>query len=109
MSDPTVSELFDLSGRTALITGGTGYLGTAFSQALAEAGATVVISSRVSGHDVFFRPVIKTTVENWARLVSDQKASQEGAAHDGQKCREKQPLRPFGDFFQAMVSPPTDG
>jgi gluconate 5-dehydrogenase len=46
MNERTVSQLFDLSGRTALITGGTGYLGTAFSEALAEAGATVVISSR---------------------------------------------------------------
>lgn len=46
MTDPTISQLFDLSGRSALITGGTGYLGTAFSQALAEAGASVVISSR---------------------------------------------------------------
>ncbi|MCH2201647.1 MAG: SDR family oxidoreductase [Fuerstiella sp.] len=46
MNQRTVSELFDLSGKTALITGGTGYLGTAFSQALAEVGASVVISSR---------------------------------------------------------------
>jgi len=46
MTEHTVSQLFDLTGKTALISGGTGYLGTAFSQALAEAGATVVISSR---------------------------------------------------------------
>lgn len=44
--EPTIQQLFDLTGRTALITGGTGHLGTAFSRALAEAGATVVISSR---------------------------------------------------------------
>ena len=41
-----VLKQFDLSGRTALITGGTGWLGTAFSAALAEAGASVVIASR---------------------------------------------------------------
>jgi NAD(P)-dependent dehydrogenase (short-subunit alcohol dehydrogenase family) len=41
-----VLEQFDLNGRTALITGGTGWLGTAFSAALAEAGASVVIASR---------------------------------------------------------------
>lgn len=46
MTEHTIPQLFDLSGRKALVTGGTGYLGTAFSQALAEAGATVVISSR---------------------------------------------------------------
>lgn len=44
--EPTVQELFDLSGQVALITGGTGYLGTAFSHALAEAGASVVVASR---------------------------------------------------------------
>ena len=45
-TEPTVADLFDLTGRVALITGGTGYLGTSFSRALAEAGATVVIASR---------------------------------------------------------------
>ncbi|MDP6776763.1 MAG: SDR family oxidoreductase [Candidatus Latescibacteria bacterium] len=45
-SEPTVRQLFDLTGKVALVTGGTGYLGTAFSLALAEAGASVVISSR---------------------------------------------------------------
>lgn len=44
--EPTLKELFDLTGRVALISGGTGWLGTSFSHALAEAGARVVISSR---------------------------------------------------------------
>jgi gluconate 5-dehydrogenase len=46
MTEPTVQELFDLSGRTALITGGSGYLGQSFARALAEAGASVVVASR---------------------------------------------------------------
>jgi len=45
-ANPTVQEQFDLTGRVGLVTGGTGWLGTAFAQALAEAGASVVISSR---------------------------------------------------------------
>lgn len=45
-AEPAVAQLFDLSGKIALITGGTGYLGGAMCRALAEAGASVVISSR---------------------------------------------------------------
>ncbi|QDT35479.1 SDR family oxidoreductase [Thalassoglobus polymorphus] len=46
MSEPTIQELFDLTGRVALITGGTGFLGSSMSRGLAEAGANVVIASR---------------------------------------------------------------
>lgn len=45
-SEPTVQQLFDLTGKTALISGAGGYLGSAMSRALAEAGASVVCSSR---------------------------------------------------------------
>lgn len=47
MSDePTIQQLFDLSGKVALVTGATGFLGGALCRALAEAGASVVCSSR---------------------------------------------------------------
>ena len=48
MSEPTVQELFDLTGQTALITGGSGHLGFAMATALAEAGASVIVGSRDS-------------------------------------------------------------
>jgi len=41
-----MSKLFDLTGRAALITGGSRGLGLAMARAFAEAGADVVISSR---------------------------------------------------------------
>ena len=44
--EPSIAELFDLTGKRALVTGASGYLGGALARALAEAGATVVVSSR---------------------------------------------------------------
>ena len=40
------NKLFDLTGKIALVTGGTGLFGKPISTALAEAGATVIIASR---------------------------------------------------------------
>ena len=42
----TVQQLFDLSGKTALVTGGSRGLGLQLAHALGEAGAKVMISSR---------------------------------------------------------------
>ncbi|KKK65701.1 hypothetical protein LCGC14_2971490, partial [marine sediment metagenome] len=44
--EPTIGELFDLTGKRALVTGASGHLGGAIARALAEAGATVVVGSR---------------------------------------------------------------
>jgi NAD(P)-dependent dehydrogenase (short-subunit alcohol dehydrogenase family) len=46
MADPTIQELFDLTDRVAIITGASGYLGSAMAAALAEAGARVIVGSR---------------------------------------------------------------
>jgi NAD(P)-dependent dehydrogenase (short-subunit alcohol dehydrogenase family) len=39
----SLKELANMSGRTALITGGAGYLGATMGEALAEAGATIIV------------------------------------------------------------------
>jgi gluconate 5-dehydrogenase len=41
-----LKDMFDLSGKVALITGGNGYLGSSMSEALAEYNATVILASR---------------------------------------------------------------
>ena len=42
----TIQQLFDLKGKTALVTGGSRGLGLQLAQALGEAGAKVILSSR---------------------------------------------------------------
>lgn len=42
----TVKELFDLSGKTAIVTGGSRGLGKEMAEALAEAGANLMLCAR---------------------------------------------------------------
>ena len=46
MSQRTVQQLFDLKGKTALVTGGSRGLGLQMAHALGEAGARIMLSSR---------------------------------------------------------------
>ena len=48
-TEPSIHDLFDLQGKVAIVTGAAGWLGSAMSRALAEAGARVVVTSRDGG------------------------------------------------------------
>jgi NAD(P)-dependent dehydrogenase (short-subunit alcohol dehydrogenase family) len=55
---PSLPQLFDLTGRTAVVTGGGGALGTAISQGLAAAGASVaVIDIRIENAERVVRTI----------------------------------------------------
>ena len=61
----TIQQLFDLTGTVSLVTGACGHLGKAIAQGLAEAGSSVVVSSREEDKAVQFaqhlpRPVQQT-------------------------------------------------
>src|SRR5437667_8687426 len=43
---PTIRELFDLSGRIAIVTGGSRGLGQEMAEGLAEAGASLMLCAR---------------------------------------------------------------
>lgn len=63
-----MNRLFDLSGKTAVITGGTGVLGSAMAKGLAEAGTnTVVIGRRKESGDEFVNSM--QTLGHKARFV----------------------------------------
>jgi NAD(P)-dependent dehydrogenase (short-subunit alcohol dehydrogenase family) len=66
------SPLFDLSGRTALVTGGSKGLGLAMARTLARAGANVVIAARHAGElETALASILEGTGSRGAWLVAD--------------------------------------
>jgi NAD(P)-dependent dehydrogenase (short-subunit alcohol dehydrogenase family) len=67
-----INELFNLSGKVALITGGSKGLGKAMARGLAEAGADIVIASRSESElKAALADILKGTDGRGAYLVAD--------------------------------------
>jgi NAD(P)-dependent dehydrogenase (short-subunit alcohol dehydrogenase family) len=91
MSLPRIKDLFDLTGKSALVTGGTGALGSVAAKALAGAGASVTLagakkeklndlveainSAGGKAHGVNLRP---NTEENVAAMIQAVQKNQGG-------------------------------
>jgi NAD(P)-dependent dehydrogenase (short-subunit alcohol dehydrogenase family) len=86
--EPTIQELFDLTGKVALLTGGTGHLGSAMSRALAEAGASVVLTSRDADR---------------ARSAAADLPSPAGARHHGVALDHMDPAALERGFHEAVA------
>lgn len=88
-NEPTVQQLLDLSGKVALLTGGTGYLGRSMASALAETGATVVVSSRD---------------ESRAQAIADELPCSGEATHHGVSIDHMDPDSIRRGFQQALAA-----
>lgn len=84
---PSTESLFDLSGRRALVVGGTGVLGGRFCEALAAAGAEVVIAgrSRDRGEQVARRIESAGGSARFAELDVTDRASIQCAAEESER------------------------
>ena len=76
----SIKQAFDLSGKTALITGGSRGLGLQMAEALGEQGATIVLSSR------------RAELEKAQQHLSAMAIKADWIAADGQKAEDVERL-----------------
>lgn len=80
-----VGQRFDLTGRVALVTGGSKGLGKAMARGLAEAGADILISARHENElQAALKEILDGTGRRGACLIADmnQRPAVEQLAHD---------------------------
>ena len=94
-------NLFDLTGRVALVTGGSKGLGKAMARGLAEAGADVVISSRHEDElKAALDEILAGTGRNGAYFVADM-----AAARRRRKTRARLPWRRWAGWTSSSTTP----
>lgn len=101
-----VKQLFDLKGKTILVTGGAGNYGKCITEGLVEAGATVIIASRNRENINVVASSFKTLGLDVHALEVDQ------ASHDAVLGLKKNILKKFGGlngFVNNSVSRPMKG
>lgn len=80
---PTPQQLFDVSGKVAIVTGATGAFGSAAAKGLAKAGAYVMLTGRTAvslsalaqeiteaGYTAVYEPGLPTSLEDNQRIVA---------------------------------------
>jgi NAD(P)-dependent dehydrogenase (short-subunit alcohol dehydrogenase family) len=65
---PTINQLFDLTGRTAIVTGGSRGLGQEMAEGLAEAGASLMLCAR---RDEWLAPTLKELRDQGHRVEGE--------------------------------------
>src|SRR6476661_3212367 len=88
VKEPTIQQLFSLRGKIALITGACGHLGSAMARGLAEAGASVILTSRD---------------ESKAKEAAKLLPKGEGATHKGLALDHMQPETLPTSFEKAVA------
>jgi len=72
----SVKDLFDLSGKTALITGGSRGLGLQIAEALGEAGAKILLTSRKAADleesAAHLQERVEATLDSLVELAADE-------------------------------------
>ena len=68
---PSKKDLFNLEGKTALVTGASSGFGRSFAETLAEAGANVVISARNQERLTETETILKKQGGDVLKIVAD--------------------------------------
>ena len=70
-NSPTISEIFSLTGKTALVTGAGKGIGRACAILLAEAGATVIAVSRTESDLHELQQLCGDNIQAWVLDITD--------------------------------------